>query len=227
MSRDFVYLASGSPRRRQLLRQIGVYFQVLKVEIDESIAAGETPLQYVTRLACAKATAGVRRAAEAAFARARDAAVPGADTDTVVPGADTAVVVLGADTAVVVDGTILGKPANAQDGERMLALLSGRTHDVLTAVALATPHDVTSRVSASEVTFRAIGAAEAREYWRSAEPVDKAGGYAIQGYGAVFVSGLKGSYSGVMGLPLFETAELLRAAGVTRRLEPRIVSDEH
>jgi septum formation protein len=207
MSRDFVFLASGSPRRRELLKQIGVSFQVLKVEIDESIAAGEAPFGYVSRLARAKATAGAR-------------------LDTA-PASGARGVVLGADTAVVVDGTILGKPADEEDGERMLRLLSGRTHEVLTAVALATPEGVMSRISESEVTFRKICAAEAREYWRSSEPLDKAGGYAIQGYGAVFVSALKGSYSGVMGLPLFETAELLRAAGVTRRLEPRTVGDEH
>jgi septum formation protein len=196
MTLDFVYLASGSPRRRQLLSQIGFSFQLLKVDVDESVAPGEAARDYVVRLAEAKATAGRR-------------AVP--------PGAAA---VLGADTAVVINGTILGKPSGGEDGERMLRLLSGRTHEVLTAVALATGEALTSLVSASEVTFREIGEAEAREYWRSGEPRDKAGGYAIQGYGAVFVSELRGSYSGVMGLPLFETAELLRAAGVARRIEP-------
>jgi septum formation protein len=226
MSRDLVYLASGSPRRRQLLKQIGVSFQVLKVDVDESVTAGETPLEYVSRLARAKAAAGVRRAAECFGGTAAPKGVTAmAGISAAVP--EPGVVVLGADTAVVVDGAILGKPADAQDGERMLRLLSGRAHEVLTAVALATPQGVASRLSASEVTFREIDAEEARAYWESAEPADKAGGYAIQGYGAVFVSGLKGSYSGVMGLPLFETAELLRAAGVSRRLEPRIVNDEH
>jgi septum formation protein len=217
MSRAFVYLASGSPRRRQLLRQIGVEFQVLKVEIDESIGAGEGALEYVTRLARAKAAAGARLVAAEVPTLAREGAGP---RGTAMSEAKTALV-LGADTAVVVDGAILGKPADAEDGERMLRLLSGRTHDVLTAVALASAHGVTSCVSASEVTFRDIGAAEAHEYRRSAEPADKAGGYAIQGYGAVFVSRLAGSYSGVMGLPLFETAELLRGAGVTLRWESR------
>jgi septum formation protein len=227
MSRDFVYLASGSPRRRQLLKQIGVYFQVLKVDVDESVRAGETPPEYVTRLARAKAAAGVRRAAESSEGAAVAEAGAAATARTSGAEPESGIVVLGADTAVVVDGAILGKPADAQDGERMLRLLSGRAHDVLTAVALATPQGVVSRLSASEVTFRAIDAEEARAYWESAEPADKAGGYAIQGYGAVFVSGLKGSYSGVMGLPLFETAELLRAAGVARRLDPRTVNDEH
>jgi septum formation protein len=188
-----VYLASASPRRHQLLKQIGVPFQVLNVTIDESVGASENPLAYVARVASAKAGAGFRQS-EARGSLARP--------------------VLAADTAVVIDGEILGKPLNGEDGRRMLRLLSGRTHEVLTAVALATQSGLASRLSRSEVTFRAIGAAEARDYWDTAEPRDKAGGYAIQGYGAVFVSGLRGSYSGVMGLPLYETAELLRSADV-------------
>lgn len=204
MTRNFVYLASGSPRRRQLLSQIGVSFQMLRVAVDESVAPGEAAREYVVRLAEAKASAGL---------------------DEAPPGAPAAV--LGADTAVVVDGTILGKPSGGEDAERMLRLLSGRTHAVLTAVALATRGGLSSRVSSSEVTFREISAAEAREYWLSGEPRDKAGGYAIQGYGAVFVAELKGSYSGVMGLPLFETAGLLRAAGLAQRFEPGMAHDEH
>jgi septum formation protein len=196
MNRDFVYLASGSPRRRQLLSQIGVSFQILRIEVDEAAVDGETPHSYVERLARAKASAGALQAPQPAP-------------------------VLGADTAVVIDGTILGKPADEADAQRMLRLLSGRTHQVLTAVALADGGAVSARVSASEVTFRAIAHDEAREYWRSSEPRDKAGGYAIQGYGAVFIAELRGSYSGVMGLPLFETAEMLQAAGVARRLEPQ------
>ena len=194
MRPDFVYLASLSPRRRQLLEQIGVSFQVLSVEIDESIGAAELPLGYVKRLAAAKAAAGLRQS-EARGSLARP--------------------VLAADTAVVIDGEILGKPQGGEDGQRMLRLLSGRTHEVLTAVALATASGLESRVSRSEVTFRAIDAAEARDYWHTGEPRDKAGGYAIQGYGAVFVAGLRGSYSGVMGLPLYETAEFLRSVGVS------------
>ena len=195
MNRDFVYLASGSPRRRQLLSQIGVSFQILKVDVDEALQPRETARGYVERLACAKARAGLSRAAQPAP-------------------------VLGADTAVVIDEIILGKPTGEEDAARMLRLLSGRTHQVLTAVALAADGHLIARVSASQVTFRAIGPEEARDYWRSAEPRDKAGGYAIQGYGAVFIAELRGSYSGVMGLPLFETAEMLQAAGVARRLEP-------
>jgi septum formation protein len=184
-----------------------VSFQVLNVEIDESIGTAELPLDYVKRLAAAKAAAGLRQS-EAPGSMARP--------------------VLAADTAVVIDGEILGKPQGGEDGLRMLQLLSGRTHEVLTAVALATASGLESRVSRSEVTFRAIGAAEARDYWHTGEPRGKAGGYAIQGYGAVFVAGLRGSYSGVMGLPLYETAEFLRLVGVSP-WQPGIVGgdDEH
>jgi septum formation protein len=188
---DFVYLASASPRRRQLLSQIGVNFQILSVDVDESVAAGEAAERYVLRLAQAKAAAGLARRIESRLAP-----------------------VLGADTVVVAGGAILGKPADCADAERMLRLLSGRRHEVLTAVALATDAGVLSHLSRSEVTFRKIKPQEARDYWNTGESRDKAGAYAIQGYGAVFVSGLRGSYSGVMGLPLFETAHLLRAAGV-------------
>jgi septum formation protein len=132
-----------------------------------------------------------------------------------VRGNARALPVLGADTIVLLDGVICGKPASAADGLAMLARLSGRTHTVLTAVALAAG-DATpaSRLSTSEVTFRALSHAECLAYWESGEPRDKAGGYAVQGRAAVFIERLNGSYSGVMGLPLFETAELLRAAGM-------------
>lgn len=192
---DFVYLASASPRRRQLLLQIGVPFQVLSVEVDESIEHVETPMAYVTRVAQAKAAAG------------RDRPRP----DELPPRP-----VLAADTAVVIDGEILGKPNDRADAERMLALLAGRTHEVLTAVAFAAGERISSCVSRSEVTFREISPQEARDYWNTGEPKDKAGAYAIQGYGAVFVADLQGSYSGVMGLPLYETAQFLRSAGIPR-----------
>jgi septum formation protein len=192
MSQDFVYLASGSPRRRELLQQIGVAFRVVGMAVDEAVLPGEAPLGYVARLAAAKAEAG--------WERSRDAhEVP----------------VLAADTAVVLDGRILGKPADREDAEGMLRQLSGRTHEVLTAIALRTAQGVQSRISRSEVTFRSVGAAEARAYWETGEPGDKAGAYAIQGCGAIFIAELRGSYSGVMGLPLFETAELLQKAGVS------------
>jgi septum formation protein len=191
MFQDFVYLASGSPRRRELLQQIGVSFRVVGTTIDEAVQPAEAAPAYVARLAAAKAEAG--------WTRSR--------------GAHPAPV-LAADTAVVLDGKILGKPADRQDAEGMLRQLSGRTHEVLTAVALRTAAGLQSRMSRSEVTFRAIAAAEARAYWETGEPRDKAGAYAIQGRAAVFVADLRGSFSGVMGLPLFETAELLHEAGV-------------
>ena len=193
MPADFVFLASASPRRRELLRQIGVAVRLLEVSVDEIAERGEEPCAYVTRLARLKAEAGWAQ---------RDAA----------KGAP----VLAADTAVIVDGEILGKPRNRADAAAMLERLSGRSHEVLTAVALRTEHGVESRVSRSVVSFRQVGAAEALRYWQSGEPCDKAGGYGIQGYAAVFVAGLSGSYSGVMGLPLYETAQLLDAAGVPR-----------
>jgi septum formation protein len=193
MSADFVYLASASPRRRELLTQIGVPYQLLSVAVDESIVPGEVPEAYVARVSVLKATAG----------------------SAVRPDRQMAPV-LAADTAVVLDGKILPKPTDAQDGARMLRELSGRTHEVLTAIALATGRGVQSRLSRSQVTFRAITAAEAHAYWDTGEPHDKAGGYAIQGCAAVFVADLRGSYSGVMGLPLYETAALLELEGVAR-----------
>jgi septum formation protein len=202
MSADFVYLASGSPRRRELLTQIGVPFKVLKVSVDEALVPGEAPENYVVRLAKTKAARGWE------VGRARPPE-PG-------PAASNAAPVLAADTTVILGGRILVKPADRTDGERMLLELAGHTHEVLTAVALAMPNGVESRLSRSEVTFRAITAAEARDYWETGEPHDKAGGYAIQGRAAIFVADLRGSYSGVMGLPLYETAELLQLAGVPR-----------
>ena len=193
-SAPVLMLASASPRRRELLWQIGVPHAIAIAAIDERPLAGEAPDECVCRLALAKAQ--------------RIAQLP--------PAAHGALPVLGADTAVIIDGTMLGKPADRAAGLAMLARLANRTHEVLTAVALVTAqgHDV--RLSRSEVRFRAIGARECERYWESGEGRDKAGGYAIQGLGAVFASELRGSYSGVMGLPLFETAALLDAAGVPR-----------
>jgi septum formation protein len=187
-SERFIYLASGSPRRSELLRQIGVSFQVIGTDLDETALQGESPRAYVARLAQAKATAGWLKSGDAP--------------------------VLAADTAVVLDGRILGKPTGSNDAMAMLLELSGRTHEVLTAVALRSLAGIEVKVSHSMVTFRSIDPEEARAYWETGEPSDKAGGYAIQGYAAVFVSDLRGSYSGVMGLPLFETAAMLNATGV-------------
>jgi len=191
MSADFIYLASGSPRRRELLQQIGVSFRLVATELDETPRLSEAPKAYVSRLAAAKADAGWLRSRSAANAP-----------------------VLAADTAVVLDGAILGKPRDKDDAEHMLLQLSGRTHEVMTAVAVRSSAGNEIKVSRSLVTFRILDAAEARAYWDTGEPRDKAGAYAIQGFAAIFIADLRGSYSGVMGLPLFETAELLRALGV-------------
>lgn len=187
-----VYLASASPRRRELLTQLGLRWALVPAVVDETRQAGEAPADYVRRLALGKARA----------ARGR------------VPAAAVAPVVA-ADTTVVVDEEVLGKPTDEADAVRMLRLLSGRAHQVLTAVAVASARGESVALSASEVSFRAIATAEAAAYWRSGEPADKAGGYAIQGRGAIFVRELRGSYSGVVGLPLFETAALLAGHGVS------------
>ncbi|WP_407312266.1 Maf family protein [Pseudomonas sp. nanlin1] len=184
-----LYLASASPRRRELLAQIGVPFTQINAGIDETPLPNEQPDDYVRRLARAKAEAGwVNLTVEA---RATDA------------------VVLGADTVVVIDGQILGKPADKAEALATLARLSGREHQVLTAVALYANARVEACLVRSQVRFRPISEAEAHAYWASGEPQDKAGSYAIQGLGAVFVMALNGSYSAVVGLPLCETAELL------------------
>ncbi|HUM93415.1 MAG TPA: Maf family protein [Candidatus Competibacter sp.] len=192
MSPVRLYLASASPRRRQLLRQIGVGYRLLAVAVDETPLAEEPPAAYVARLALAKAQAGV------AATRGRRAAWP----------------VLGADTSVVADGVILGKPRDRAEGLAMLERLSGREHAVLSAVALATPSRQAVKVQESRVRFREVSPAERAAYWDCGEPADKAGGYGIQGRAAAFIAELRGSYSGVMGLPLFETAELLREFGM-------------
>ena len=186
-----LYLASGSPRRRELLAQIGVPHVTLIASIDETALPGEAASAYVERLAREKALVGL------ASLEQPDGAC-----------------VLGADTAVVLDGNILGKPADRADALATLALLAGREHEVLTAVALADASRCEARVVSSRVRFRAIPPAEREAYWASGEPADKAGSYAIQGLGAVFVSHVQGSYSAVVGLPLLETAELLAGFGI-------------
>jgi len=191
MNRDFIYLASASPRRRELLAQIGVPFRVRAAAIPEETLPGEAAAHYVERLAAAKA--------ETVWSSlARGDARP----------------VLAADTAVVLDGDILGKPADAAEAEAMLARLSGHTHRVLTAIAVRSDAGIDTALAASEVRFRATTAAERQAYCRTGEPFDKAGGYGIQGKAAVFVEHLSGSYTAVVGLPLFETAHLLGRVGV-------------
>lgn len=185
-----IYLASTSPRRRELLHQIGIGYQVLEITLMERRHANELPEMYVVRLAVDKARAGWN----------------------MVKGSNP-LPVLGADTAVVVDDEILGKPADFQDCMAMLTRLSGRVHHVYTGVALVSDVEET-RLSVSTVTFRNIDDDEQMAYCASGESLDKAGGYAIQGRAAVFVAHLAGSYTGVMGLPLYETAELLMEAGI-------------
>ncbi|MFA5679508.1 MAG: Maf family protein [Pseudomonas sp.] len=189
MSRADFVLASASPRRRELLQQIGARFAPHPVDVDERRNGGESPEDYVLRLALTKAEAG----------RQRNGALP----------------VLGADTTVVVDGDVLGKPQDEGEAVDMLLRLSGRSHRVLTAVALVSAAHSLWRVSDTRVTFAPLTQARCRAYWRTGEPVDKAGAYAIQGLGAVFVTRLEGSYSGVVGLPLAETCELLDAFSIS------------
>ena len=185
-----LYLASSSPRRRELLSQIGVSFRTVSPDIPEQQLPGESPEAYVRRLALEKAAAGLGLV-------------------------DGPAIVIGSDTSVVLDDEILGKPRDRADGLAMLARLSGRSHRVMTAVALVDSRgNKQSRLSISDVNFRILSVAECESYWETGEPADKAGGYAIQGRAAVFIEHLSGSYSGVMGLPLFETAELLQAFGI-------------
>ncbi len=194
MTTPRLYLASGSPRRGELLQQAGIAFQRVAAAVDETPLAEETAAAYVQRLARDKARAGYR----AATARALPP-LP----------------VLGADTAVVVQDRILGKPADRDDALATLAALSGREHEVMTAVCLCAPGFEQGVLSTSRVRFRALSRDECERYWATGEPVDKAGSYAIQGRGAVFVAHLAGSYTGVVGLPLMETCQLLEACEAT------------
>jgi septum formation protein len=182
-----LYLASASPRRREILESLGIAFTLVTVDVDESPRDGEAPAETVLRLAVAKAEAA---------------------------GAGPGDLVLGADTEVVVDGETLGKPRDEADALAMLGRLSGRPHKVLTGLALHGPHGTRTALSETDVYFREISRDEALAYWQSGEPQDKAGGYAVQGLGGVFVERIEGSYSGVVGLPVFETVALLEGAGV-------------
>ena len=189
-------LASASPRRSALLRQLGVVHQVVAADIDERRLDGEGIEECVLRLARAKAQAARERLIAAGALAA---------------GA----VVLGADTGVVLGDELLGKPHTREPALAMLRQLSGREHRVLTGVAVWGESGCDALLSESRVRFREITDAECERYWRSGEPRDKAGAYAIQWLAAAFIAGLHGSYSGVMGLPLYETAELLQRAGVS------------
>ncbi len=202
--RPWIYLASQSPRRRDLLAQIGIEARLLvdddsqRAEALEAVTPGEDPRRYVLRVARAKAQAAVERLLAAGLERAP---------------------VLAADTTVALGGTLFLKPTDAGDAHRMLMRLQGRVHRVLTAVALARPRDsggssIDARVQTSRVRFRRLRPDEIDRYVASGEPLGKAGGYAIQGLAAAFVERIDGSHSGIMGLPLHETARMLRRAGL-------------
>ena len=183
-----IILASASPRRKELLDQINVSYQVYPVDLDETPWPDEAPLDYVQRVAAEKSAACK------------------AQLNTEIP-------VLAADTAVILGAVIMGKPKDKADAMAMLTQLSGKTHQVYSAISLrGREHD--QAVSITEVTFRCLTEQEILAYWHSGEPVDKAGSYAIQGRGGVFIESIKGSFSGVVGLPLFETADLLSKQGI-------------
>ena len=183
-----IILASASPRRKELLDQIKVSYQVYPVDLDETPLPNETPLNYVLRIAAEKSAACLGQL-------------------------KPQIPVLAADTAVILDNMILGKPKDQADALAMLKQLSGKTHQVYSAISLR-GREHSQAVSITEVTFRRLTEREILDYWRSGEPVDKAGGYAIQGMGGAFVESIKGSFSGVVGLPLFETAKLLSEQGI-------------
>jgi septum formation protein len=187
-----LYLASRSPRRRELLKQLGVEFEIVDIDVPELRASGEAPRAYVERVACDKARAGAH----------------------VMLLGDPQAVVLGADTEVVLANRVFGKPADADDAAAMLHVLSGRVHTVVSVVCCAWQGNIDVLTCESQVTFATLSDSDIARYAATGEPLGKAGGYAIQGRAAAFIRHLAGSYSGVMGLPLHETAKLLRRAGV-------------
>lgn len=188
-----LYLASQSPRRKQLLTDLGVAFEVLPIEVDESTTALESAEDYVARLGAAKARAGL---------------------DVLAGKGESQVLTLGSDTTVVADQDILGKPRDYDDFADMMERLSGRSHRVFTSVALASHDSVDLKVVESRVVFAELEPQAIRAYWDSGEPQDKAGGYSVQGLGAVFIKRIEGSYSAIVGLPLRETAQLLTSRGI-------------
>lgn len=185
-----IFLASNSPRRQELLSQMGVTFKVIPHFSEEKHNVRETPESFVSRLALEKATDGLLR-----------------QTNQQIP-------VLGSDTAVILDGNILGKPEGKEQAVEMLLSLSNKTHQVLTAVALKNEQKTEQILSTTEVSFSKLTREICENYWQSGEPVDKAGSYGIQGQGALFIRCINGSYSGVMGLPIYETNSLLNRFGI-------------
>lgn len=197
---NIIYLASKSPRRRELLKQIGVHFELLmmreqspRIDVDEVPLRDETPHAYVQRIVLLKAATAVGVMRERRLPQR---------------------LILTADTTVTIDGVVLGKPVDHDDAVRMLKRLAGQSHQVLTAVAVAVDREIKHVLSTSVVTFAPLSDDEIRRYADSGEPMDKAGGYAVQGLAAKFIATLSGSYSGVMGLPLYETTTLLRQCGL-------------
>ncbi len=188
-----LHLASTSPRRQEILRSLELEFTVIGVEIDETRLEGESPRQMVLRLAAEKAAAAVSEDVQ---------------------------LVIGADTIVLLGDRILGKPRDRDDSVEMLMSLSGRNHTVLTGVALRSSAGTSTVLSETDVRFREIDRDEALAYWQSGEPCDKAGSYAIQGRGGAFVAAIRGSYSGVVGLPVYELVDLLRNAGIDVMKKP-------
>jgi septum formation protein len=189
VSEPRIILASSSPRRRELLKLVGIAHEVKPADIDESIRDGEKPHDFAERLAREKA-------------------------ELVDDGADSGQAVIGADTIVVIDDQVLGKPRDAKEAETMLGKLSGRTHTVITAVAVCRSGETWSSVEEVTVTFRKLSRAEIKSYIATGEPMDKAGAYGIQGFGATIVDRVEGDYFAVMGLPLARLVRLLAEAGV-------------
>ena len=193
-----IYLASQSPRRRTLIEQLGISYQAINVEVDERQQSGELPVDFVSRLASEKAQAGWQLVSE------------------------LGIPVVGADTCIVLDQKIVGKPLDQQHGIELLKRYSGKSHQVVTGIAMVghaggvsgAPVVQQVRVNTSQVKFRAITDRECEQYWQTGEPEGKAGGYAIQGKAAAFIEKIEGSYSGVMGLPLFEFSELISEFGI-------------
>ena len=183
-----ILLASSSPRRVSLLQQIGLMFETMSPDVDESLAAGEMPMAYVERLSKSKAAAGLTHR--------------------------PSYVVIAADTVVTLGDEVIGKPMDRADGIEMLMRLSGTTHRVLTGVTVASAADSRTQVVASDVSFRAVSEDEAYAYWQTQEPADKAGGYGLQGIGSIFVEKIHGSPSAVIGLPMLETELMLKHFGI-------------
>ena len=190
-------LASQSPRRKELLAQLGYQFNCHPADIDESTKTNETPKQYVCRIAEQKTLAVTKHYDKQAF-------------------------ILGSDTAVIIKNTILGKPANKDEAKRMLSLLSGSTHQVLTAICVSHNDEIKTELVRTDVAFKELSAQEIDNYWCSKEPQDKAGAYGIQGLGGQFVKQIQGSYSAVVGLPLYETAKLLGEFGLKTPIQQEV-----